>query len=120
MTRHDHPFLAMKPDQRLAETLKLISQNKQIWLLTDEHGCVMLNTDDEEDGVPIWPEAALAELWATDEWADCKPLSISLKDWMKKWQPGLTGDNLLVMVCPLPGEEGEVLLPEEFSEQLDF
>ncbi|MCW8090267.1 DUF2750 domain-containing protein [Alteromonas sp. ASW11-130] len=118
MAKDNHPILTLNPEQRLTETLKLIEQNKQIWILTDQHGCVMLNTEDEEDGVPVWPESELAELWATDEWADCEPLSITLEDWIKKWQPGLAEDNLLVMVCPLPGEEGEVLSPEEFSAQL--
>ncbi|MCW8108237.1 DUF2750 domain-containing protein [Alteromonas ponticola] len=118
MATHEHPLLAMAPEQRLQETLNLIIQHKEIWILNDEHGCVMLNTDEEEDGVPIWPSSDLAQLWATDEWADCQPLSISLDDWLNKWQPGLTGDDLLVMVCPLPGEEGEVLLPSEFSEKL--
>ncbi|NMH61211.1 DUF2750 domain-containing protein [Alteromonas ponticola] len=118
MKKHDHPLLAMSPEQRLNETLKLMVQNEEVWILNDEHGCVMLNTEDEEDGVPVWPTSELAELWATDEWADCKPLRISLSDWMKKWQSGLAGDDLLVMVCPVPGEEGEVLSPEEFSAQL--
>lgn len=117
MSGMSHPLLSVSAQQRLNETLKAIKEHETLWILTDEHGCVMLTADDE-DGIPVWPDAGIASLWATDDWSHCEPLQISLADWFKKWVPGMKEDELLVMVCPVPGEEGEVMEPAEFAEQL--
>lgn len=39
-------------EQRLRYCVKEIVAQRQVWILTDEHGCVMLNTE-EEECVPI-------------------------------------------------------------------
>ena len=41
-------------EKRLSYLLQQVVSNKRIWILADEHGCMMLNTDDE-DCVPVWP-----------------------------------------------------------------
>ncbi|MEW9796577.1 DUF2750 domain-containing protein [Alteromonas sp. CYL-A6] len=110
-------WLSASPMTRFDETVKAIRTGKTVWILNDEHGCVMLNADDD-DGVPVWPSADIAALWATDEWAHCEPLAVSLDDWLKKWTPGMRQDELLVIVCPVPGEDGEVLEPDEFAHHL--
>ncbi|HAI71334.1 MAG TPA: DUF2750 domain-containing protein, partial [Alteromonas australica] len=37
---------------------------------------------------------------------------------LTKWVPGMTQDDLMVMVCPVPGEEGEVITPAHFAEKI--
>ncbi|GGW89825.1 DUF2750 domain-containing protein [Alteromonas halophila] len=113
----DEQWLSGTAQSRVDKSLARIREQQSVWILTDEHGCVMLTTEDEE-GVPVWPQGDLAALWATDEWAHCEPLAISLKDWLEKWTGGMLQDDLMVMVCPLPGEDGEVLDPEDFAQQL--
>ena len=113
----DDQWLSASAQARVNKSVDTIKSEKALWILTDEHGCVMLTTDDEE-GVPVWPLDSLAKLWATDEWAHCKPMAISLDDWLKKWTTGMIEDGLMVMVCPIPGEEGEVIDPEDFAQQL--
>ncbi|RDV24458.1 DUF2750 domain-containing protein [Alteromonas aestuariivivens] len=117
MTSISHPLLAVSPQNRAQQTVEMIASGAQIWILTDNDGCVMLTSEDE-DGVPVWPDEALARLWATDDWADCQPMAISLDKWMSKWTPGLMQDALVIMVCPVPGEEGEVMAPEDFAAAL--
>ena len=92
-------------------------QERQIWILTDEHGCVMLNTEDE-DCVPVWPHQELAEQWATGEWENCKAEAISLNKWHSRWTYGLEDDELAVVVFPNQNEEGVVLFPDEFDFEL--
>ena len=99
MSEFESSLLTMSAQQRADAMVKHILEQKEVWVLTDDDGCVMLTTDDE-DGVPVWPTHKMAELWATDEW------------------DGLTADNLLVMLCPVPGEDGEVVSPEEFVQLL--
>lgn len=112
-----HPMLEKNAFQRLEATIAEIKSQKKLFILKDEHGCVMLTTD-EDDGVPVWPDAELALLWATDDWDHCEAMELTVDDFLTKWVPGMTQDNLMVIVCPVPAEEGEVLSPQEFAESL--
>ncbi len=103
-------------EQRLKYLLKEVVKNGEIWILTDEHGCVMLNTQDE-DCVPVWPGEEFATDWATGEWENCKAEAISLKRWHSHWTPGLEDDELSLVVFPID-EEGSVLYPDELDYEL--
>ena len=68
MSKDMNEILQMPADKRHAYLLTQVTLNKQIWILTDEHGCVMLNSDDE-DCVPVWPAQEFADYWATGYWS---------------------------------------------------
>jgi hypothetical protein len=110
-------ILAFDTVQRLNYSIKEIINQQQLWVLTDEHGCVMLNTEDE-DCIPVWPSADFAKQWATDDWEMCKVEAISLQDWFSRWTPGLIDDDLALIVFPNENEEGCVTYPDEFEDQL--
>lgn len=101
-------------EKRLSYLLQQVVANKEIWILADEHGCVMLNTDDE-DCVPVWPNEEFAQRWATDEWHDCKAQSISLAKWYSRWSMGLEDDELALVIFPNQENQGLVLYPDEFE-----
>ncbi len=104
-------------EQRFNYCLKEIVANQQVWILKDEHGCVMLNTE-EEECVPVWPHREFAQAWATGEWAECEPESIGLNKWFSRWTQGLEQDDLSVVVFPNDNEEGVILFPDEFDFEL--
>ncbi|EGR2126579.1 DUF2750 domain-containing protein [Vibrio cholerae] len=104
-------------EQRFNYCLKEIVANQQVWILKDEHGCVMLNTE-EEECVPVWPHREFAQAWATGEWAECEPESIGLSKWFSRWTQGLEQDDLSVVVFPNDNEEGVILFPDEFDFEL--
>ncbi|NDW15989.1 DUF2750 domain-containing protein [Alteromonas genovensis] len=112
-----HPMLEKNAFQRLEASIAEIKSQQKLFILKDEHGCVMLTTD-EDDGVPVWPDAELALLWATDDWDHCEAMELTTDEFLTKWVPGMTQDNLMVIVCPVPAEEGEVMSPQEFAESL--
>ncbi|MFT5758789.1 MAG: hypothetical protein ACI9LM_003537 [Alteromonadaceae bacterium] len=91
--------------------------NNCIWILVDEHGCVMLNTEDE-DCIPVWPNEEFAQAWATDDWKTCKAESISLNKWFSRWSHGLSDDQLSIVVFPNQDEQGLIYLPEELEFEL--
>jgi hypothetical protein len=103
------------PEQRLAYLVKEVVANNEIWILTDQDGCVMLNTDDE-DCAPVWPNQEFAQSWATGEWAECKAEAISLNKWHSRWTSGLEQDDVSIAVFPDLNEEGLVIS----SQELDF
>ncbi|MDV7102977.1 DUF2750 domain-containing protein [Vibrio sp. TH_r3] len=104
-------------EQRLKYCIKEIATNRQVWILTDEHGCVMLNTEDE-DCVPVWPSQAFAAEWSTGEWENCVAESISVAKWHSRWTHGLADDELAIVVFPNIDQEGVVLFPDEFDFEL--
>ena len=97
--------------------IKEVLKNKQIWLLVDEHGCVMLNSE-EEDCVPVWPNKEFAQAWATDEWSHCTAEAISLEKWHNRWTHGLEEDELAIVVFPDQNGEGLIFFPDEFDFEL--
>lgn len=104
-------------EKRYKYLVKEVVNNREIWILTDEHGCVMLNTDDE-DCVPVWPNKEFAESWATGEWETCKAEAISLNKWHSRWTHGLEDDDLAVVIFPNPNEDGLVIFPDELDFEL--
>lgn len=108
----------LSQEQRYQYLLKQIGINKEIWILTDEHGCVMLNTEDE-DCVPVWPSQAFADEWATGDWAKCESKPIDLSTWRQRWTQGLLDDELAIAVFPLANEaedlSGIVISADEFD-----
>ena len=97
--------------------IKEVLKNQQIWLLVDEHGCVMLNTE-EEDCVPVWPNKEFAQAWATEEWSHCTAEAISLEKWHNRWTHGLEDDELAIVVFPDQNSEGLIFFPDEFDFEL--
>lgn len=107
----------MNEEERFSYCIKEIVKNRQVWILTDEHGCVMLNTE-EEECVPVWPNEEFANEWATGEWDTCKAESISTAKWFSRWTQGLEEDELSVVVFPNSNEEGVILFSDEFETEL--
>jgi hypothetical protein len=101
-------------EKRFQYLLKEVVAQEEIWILTDDDGCVMLNTEDE-DCVPVWPHKEFAEAWATGDWAECTPKHISLGKWHRKWTPGLEEDDLAIVIFPNDKEDGLVVSPDELD-----
>ncbi|TEW56495.1 DUF2750 domain-containing protein [Psychromonas sp. RZ22] len=103
--------------QRFQYLCKEVNKQQEIWLLIDEHGCVMLNTEDE-DCVPVWPNEEFAKDWATEEWSHCKAEAITLETWRNRWTQGLQEDELSIVVFPDKDLSGMILFPDEFEHEL--
>ncbi|UTV29756.1 DUF2750 domain-containing protein [Photobacterium atrarenae] len=108
---------AFDAEKRYKYLVKEVVANRQIWILTDEHGCVMLNTEDE-DCVPVWPNQEFAEAWATGEWEHCKAEAISINKWHSRWTAGLEDDELAIVIFPNQEEDGLVVYPDELDDEL--
>ena len=96
-------ILQMDDAQRAVYFVNETVTQNQLWILTDEHGCVMLNTE-EEDCVPVWQ--------------NCQPEAISLNKWFSRWTHGLADDELAIVVFPSQDEQGLVYYPDELEHEL--
>ena len=110
-------FAGMTPEGRYDFLVEQVKEHKELWVLQDNDGCVMLTTDDE-DCIPVWPSEETASLWAEDDWQDCRPLSISLAEWLERWVPGMEDDELYVAVFPMLEDLGVVIPPHELEQRL--
>ncbi|WP_105901922.1 DUF2750 domain-containing protein [Vibrio gangliei] len=108
---------AYDSEKRFQYCIKEVVANRQIWILVDEDGCVMLNTEDE-DCVPVWPNQEFAQAWANGDWEECKPEAISLNKWHSRWTHGLEDDDLSIVVFPNADQEGVIVFPDEFDFEL--
>jgi hypothetical protein len=57
-----------------------------------------------------------AEACATGEWSGCRAEPIEIRQWLEKWQPGMSRDGLSVAVFPTPAGKGAVVDPVTFNE----
>ncbi len=114
---HLNDVLKLSDESRVEYLFNEILKHRKIWILTDEHGCVMLNTDDE-DCIPVWPSQETAELWINQDWKHCTAESISLNKWLSRWSIGLEDDELAIVVFPDLINQGMILYPAEFEHEL--
>jgi len=102
--------------KRFKYLLEEVIKHQEIWILVDDKGCMMLNTEDG-DSVPVWPNKAFAQGWITDDWSQCKAEAISLSTWQTRWTVGLEADEIAIVVFPNQ-EEGVIIFPDEFDFEL--
>lgn len=103
--------------QRASYLINTVITENKVWILKDQDGCVMLNSEDE-DCVPVWPDQESASHWATEEWQHCQPESISLNTWFERWSPGLADDQLALVLFPSKEAYGVVYYPDEFEQAI--
>ena len=113
-----HSLLKRNAENRLNYLIEQIKQHQEIWILTDDTGAVMFQSEDE-DCIPIWPSKDVAQLWCNEDWQECRPHAIDVATWKSKWTPGLEDDEVNILVFPNDDDEGIVLLPWEFNEHLE-
>ncbi len=109
----------MRDDERFNHFVSRVCEHDELWILTDEHGCMMLTSDDDEDCIPVWPHADYAKEWAVDDWSQCKPEALTLQVWLNRWVPGMEDDELLVAVFPTSDATGVVVEPRELQDAID-
>lgn len=111
-------LLQKNADNRLAYLLEQAKEQQQVWILTDDTGAVMFQSE-EEDCIPVWPSKEVARLWCNGDWQDCRPHAIDLSTWSERWTPGLEDDEVNILAFPNEQDEGIILLPWEFQEKLE-
>ena len=109
----------LNDDERFNHFVNKAVEYQELWILTDEHGCMMLTSDDDEDCIPVWPHADYAKAWAVDDWEQCRPEAISMKVWQSRWVPGMEEDELLVAVFPINDAAGALIEPRELQDAFD-
>ncbi|MGO1245885.1 MAG: DUF2750 domain-containing protein [Oceanisphaera sp.] len=109
----------MHDNERYNHFVNKVVEHQEMWILTDEHGCMMLTSDEDEDCIPMWPHADYAKTWAVDDWAACQPEAINMQTWQSRWLPGMEEDELLVAVFPVAEAAGALVEPSELQDAFE-
>lgn len=113
-------ILSLPGEKRYEYFVKKIADWEQIWSLRNQDGWVLASSDAVDMHlVPVWPHQKYVAACLSEEWDNCKPASISLKDWIEKWIPGMLKDNLQVAVFPTPSDKGIIIHPSHLLRDLE-
>ncbi len=109
--------IALSNYQRYQYFIDKVAEHGEIWSLANDEGWVTLSAEGD-NCLPIWPHEDFAAQWATGDWVDCTPKSVTLEVWLKRWTKGLKSDETLLVVFPNLEEEALLVDPEELDEDL--
>ncbi|QFT55879.1 DUF2750 domain-containing protein [Microbulbifer sp. THAF38] len=112
-------------EDRYEYFLSMTGEEREIWILVDSQNCFLKIHTDEDGGfeyLPVWPSSEFANTYAESE-AGLTPKSIPLPQFLKKWLPGLSKDNIEIGVFPAPDKSvwitGTEALESDLRDELD-
>lgn len=102
--------LNMSGQDRYNYFVRKVADFQVVWGLFAD-GWATAEDDNGHKVIVFWPEEEFANQCAVDGWANCKPRSIGLDYFLKKWIPGMSNDGVRVGVFPTPVNQGVVVDP---------
>ncbi len=103
--------------QRYQHFIEQARSQQQVWTLSDEQGCLIIETGNEKV-LLLWSDPALAEHWASKDHAKFQALPITLEQLKDKWLPGMAEDGFDLAVAPSFAGEGTIVAPLDLKEEL--
>jgi hypothetical protein len=99
--------------------VKQVADWELVWGLRDEDGWVSMGVSNDKGAFPVWPHEAYARLLATEAFANARPTSIEVQEWVESWLPGLARGGTQVAVFPTPAGKGVVVHPEKLRADIE-
>lgn len=106
------------PEERYAYLINKIMETNELWLLQATDGMfAMIEDDNEQFYVPVWPEKEYAEMHVNNEWEEYEATVMSVKELMK-WVPELKQDK--VFIGAFPGADYSIVPidPQQFIDHI--
>ncbi len=121
-TINDYEFAAvlkLSAQARYEHFLKQVADWEEVWSLRTAEGWVLLEDQQGQEMVPVWPQERYAAACSVDDWGGAEPRSIPLAEWRKTWIPGISGDGRLIAVFPTPDSKAAVVTVERLTADLN-
>jgi hypothetical protein len=92
--------------------IKKVVEQDEVWALEGGEGLAISSSsnNEEQDVIPFWSSEELAGAVAADDWADFKPVPMSLAEFLENWLTVMHNDEMLVGMdwdAALTGRESE-------------
>ncbi|WP_199611165.1 DUF2750 domain-containing protein [Flocculibacter collagenilyticus] len=104
----------MSDETRYEYIVSQAKQHQKIWTLSDEKGCLLINTG-EEQCLAIFSHKQLATTWAAIDHPECTPLEIELSAFLNAWVVGMENDGFQLAIQPNVAGESLIATPSEFA-----
>ncbi|WP_394175104.1 DUF2750 domain-containing protein [Thalassotalea litorea] len=104
----------MSDQVRFDHLVKSMQQQKHVWTLANETGCLLIDTG-EEKCLLLFSHQQLASEWAGQDHNTFSPLKIELPVFIEKWLPGMANDGFYLACQPNLEGEAFVEAPEDFG-----
>lgn len=98
-----------------------IQESGLVWGLQSEEGWVVVESTEFEDSevMPFWSDENFAKFHCKDEWADFRPVSMDLEEFVEDWLAGMVEDGILIGPNWNDDLDGLEVEPEEIVEKLN-
>lgn len=105
-------FFRQTSQARYDAFVKHIKTGGTCYTLADTEGCLTITVADQQV-LPVWPDAEMANEWAQSEHQGFSALDITEDAFCNTWLPGMGQDGVQVGVAPNMAGEGIVVSAEE-------
>lgn len=118
-SREIESVVKLTAPERYTYFIKKAADLEEIWSLKNKEGWVLASDSEGHEIVPVWSHAEYAKLCTNNNWRDCSPEVINLRDWIDKWIPGMTKDNRKIAVFPTIVINAVVVEPGKLLDDLN-
>ena len=87
----------MEANELFDEFVDELLAEGRLWMLFDEDEAPVFADVEDEDALPVWSSEDEAYAMCKDEWGDCEPQAILLRDFIEDWAPALERDDVSIM-----------------------
>lgn len=112
-TTEINALFKLSGEKRLAHFIETVAKNQSVYGISDEEGWALLGDNDDTDILPLFQDAALAEVFlkaAGFEGHEVEEVAMEeLMDWLQE----LDEDGAMVAVCPNTHFEGAIVEPAQ-------
>ena len=111
--------LTLDCESRYDVFLSMVAETREVWILVnDQQEFLLIEADDGEQYVPIWPSADLAQPYINDSTQPLTAKSLSLPLFLNRWITGLANDELSIGVLPKLGDDVWITSPAELKRDI--
>lgn len=111
-------LLGLSKEEKYRYVLEQLVTRQEVWIVYDEDGMVLFESDRGEVVIPVWPHREIAQLFCVDEYADCQPGTVALDDFLKNEMKEAEEQGFLISLMPVPGTLAVLADPTEMSDNI--
>ena len=105
-------------EKRYAYFLQTVSEDRQAFGISDEEGWALLGDDNDQDILPLFSSALLAEAFRKSAgYEEYRVEKIELED-LLDWLEEMETDHMMVAILPNSRLEGAIVEPLQLKEDL--
>lgn len=109
----------LAPRERYEYFVKKVADYEELWGLWND-GWALLENNELELQLPVWPHPDFAEAFARDGWSEYRPKLIGLDDWLEEWIPRMLREGQKVAVFPTVGSLTTTADPRRLRHDLEL